>query len=63
MIELWAFVGLEFLENTKLKNNSEIKVYYQNIVERFEFDSLSNRSLVKIADYFQDRPSDFNRLL
>ncbi len=52
LIELWAFVGLEFLENTKLKNNSEIKVYYQNIVERFEFDSLSNRSLVKIADYF-----------
>ena len=32
LIEMWAFVGLEVLENFFPENLSEIRVYYKNLV-------------------------------
>jgi len=52
VIELWAFAGLEVLEKFIPKNSSEIRAYYQNLVDRFKVNEFSNRSLIKIAGHF-----------
>ena len=52
VIEMWAFAGLEVLENFFPENLSEIRVYYKNLADRFEVNEFSNRSLIKIADHF-----------
>ena len=49
---MWAFAGLEVLENFFPENLSEIRVYYKNLADRFEVNEFSNRSLIKIADHF-----------
>ena len=52
LIEVLAMIGLEVIEQSSFKEPEEIEVYYKNIIDQFRINDLSNKTLLKIAEYF-----------